>query len=335
MQLRTLGQSELKVSPIGLGTWVMGGWLWGGIHDEEAIQAIEISLKNGINLIDTAPVYGFGKSETLVGKALKRTKLRDKVVLATKCGLEWDPSKTYIRRNSSKRRIFREIDDSLRRLQTDVIDLYQVHWPDENTPFSETFEALTQLRDLGKIRVIGVSNYNEIHLREALRQAPLSSLQPPYNLFERGIEKRILPWCQDHHVGTLTYGALCRGLLSGKFTESASFSENDIRSFDPKFKGETLKMYLNCLHRLKKLAESAGMSVGQLAILWTLHQPGVTSALVGARNATQALENALTLRKHLYSETLAEIEKIISEEIHTPIGPEFMAPPLQFSFSNN
>jgi len=328
MQLRTLGQSELKVSPIGLGTWVMGGWLWGGIHDEEAIQAIEISLKNGINLIDTAPVYGFGKSETLVGKALKRTKLRNKVVLATKCGLEWDPSKTHIRRNSSKRRIFREIDDSLRRLQTDVIDLYQVHWPDANTPIPETMEALTQIQKQGKIRAIGVSNYKETHLREALRQVPLSSLQPPYNLFERGIENKILPWCQDHHVGTLTYGALCRGLLSGKFTESASFSENDVRSFDPKFKGDTLLKYLNCVNRLKKLATSVGMTVGQLAILWTVHQPGVTSALVGARNATQALENAKPLRNQFYSETLKEMGKIVSQEIQVPIGPEFMAPPL-------
>lgn len=333
LEQRRLGLSDLNVSPVGLGTWVMGGWLWGGVNDPQAIDAIEVSLKSGINLIDTAPVYGFGHSEQLVGKALKKTKLRSKVILATKCGLEWDSSQTKIRRNSSRKRILREIEDSLRRLQTDVIDLYQVHWPDANTPIRETMETLNQLKEQGKIRAIGVSNYHVSHLREASRYATLASLQPPYNLFERGIEERILPWCRENKVGTLTYGALCRGLLSGKFTQSASFPDTDIRSVDPKFKGQNLPSYLNCVKRLQALARENNMTVGQMAILWTVAQPGVTCALVGARHGAQAKENAATLKKRLYSEMLKEIEQIVTEEITRPIGPEFMAPPIRFSFN--
>lgn len=333
MQLRTLGQSSLKVTPIGLGTWVIGGWMWGGIQDNEAIQAITTSVNNGINLIDTAPVYGFGKSEILVGKAIKKAKCRDRVVLATKCGLEWNRSQTKIRRNSSRKRILKEIDESLKRLQTDVIDLYQIHWPDLNTSVQETMETLNHLLKIGKIRAIGVSNYSVKQLKEAQKQTSLASLQPPYNLYEREIEQTILPWCQKNNVGTLTYGSLCRGLLSGKFKNTATFPDTDIRSSDPKFKGSNLDIYLNCVKRLEALAKENHLSVGHLAILWTLNQPGVTSALVGARNATQAKENALALKKKIYSETLKQVEQIVAEEIKAPIGPEFMAPPVRFSFN--
>ncbi len=333
MSLRKLGKSDLQVSPIGLGTWVTGGWMWGGSQENEAIQAIVCSVKNGINLIDTAPVYGFGKSETIVGKAIKQAKCRDQVLLATKGGLEWSRDQSKIRRNSSRKRLIKEVDDSLKRLQTDVIDLYQIHWPDLTTPIKETMQTLNRILESGKIRAIGVSNYSIAQMNEARKYTLLASLQPPYNLYERGIEEKTLPWCVKKNVGTLTYGALCRGLLSGKFKESASFPDTDIRSADPKFKGAQLKMYLNCVTRLETLAKAHDMSVGQLAILWTLNQPGVTSALVGARNATQAKQNAQTLKKRIYSETLKQIDQIVAEEIHTPIGPEFMAPPVRFSFN--
>lgn len=335
MQLRKLGTSALQVTPVGLGTWVTGGWMWGGADDQQAMEAIEVSIAKGINLIDTAPVYGFGKSEILVGKAVKKSGRRKDLLLATKCGLEWNPSHTHtgIRRNSSRGRILREVEDSLRRLQTDVIDIYQIHWPDLHTPIAETMETMQELLKQGKIRAIGVSNFNEAQMAAAMKHAPLHSLQPPYNLFERGIEKKILPWCRRHQFGTLTYGALCRGLLSGKFTAQATFSSGDVRSFDPKFEGGNLPQYLRCVKRLQELAAAVGLTVGQLAILWTTAQPGVTCALVGARNAAQAAENAACLNRALYSQTLRQIERIVDEEIARPIGPEFMAPPLKFSFN--
>src|ERR1700729_1045683 len=204
---------NLQISRVGRGTWAIGGWMWGGSDEADAIRTIQAAFEHGINLVDTAPVYGFGRSEEIVGKALVSGKLRDRAVIATKVGLDWKDGKPF--RNASRTRIFQEIEASLKRLQTDHIDIYQVHWPDPKTPIEETAEAMLKLFFQGKIRAIGVSNFSVAQMNAFLKAAPLHVVQPPYNLFERAIEKDILPYCRAHGIATLGYGALCRGLLSG------------------------------------------------------------------------------------------------------------------------
>jgi len=224
-------RTQLKVSRVALGTWAMGGWMWGGSDQREAIATIHAALTQAINLIDTAPVYGFGASEEIVGAALDG--VRAQVVIASKAGLEWRDGKIY--RNATRARIMREIDDSLRRLRTDYIDIYHVHWPDPLVPIEETAEAMRSIYEQGKIRAIGVSNFSVAQM-ECFRQvAPLHVLQPPYNLFERGIEAEILLYCQANGIATLGYGALCRGLLSGRMRADTIFHGDDLRRVDPKF----------------------------------------------------------------------------------------------------
>src|ERR1700679_4188549 len=202
----------LKVSRVALGTWAMGGWMWGGTDQRESIATIQAALHQGINLIDTAPAYGFGVSEEIVGAAVEGR--RHEVVIATKVGLEWRDGKVY--RNATRARIMQELDDSLRRLRTDYIDIYQVHWPDPKVPVEETAETMRSLYESGKIRAIGVSNFSVEQMERFRHVAPLHVLQPPYNLFEREIETEILPYARANHIATLGYGALCRGLLSGR-----------------------------------------------------------------------------------------------------------------------
>lgn len=326
--LRPLGPNGLQVPPIGLGTWAMGGFLWGGTDEKKSREAILVSMEQGISLIDTAPIYGFGLSEEIVGSTLKEQGLRDKVFLATKCGLEWSDDQKHIRRNASAPRIQQEIEDSLRRLQTDYIDLYQIHWPDQNSSCEETMSCLQRLKDVGKIRGIGVSNYSKEQIEECLKFVSLDSDQPPYNLFERGVEKDVLPTCREHKIGTLTYGALCRGLLGGRYAKDATFPQGDLRRWDPKFKPDKFPQYLKAVERLKKLAEQKECSVAQLAIAWTAQQPGVSCALVGARDSKQAKENAGAAGFTFSENELKEIERILSIEIKTPVGPEFIAPVL-------
>src|SRR6266550_2118763 len=200
-----------KTSRIGLGTWSIGGSMWGGTDEQAVLETIRAALEHGINLIDTAPVYGLGRAEELVGQALAKYGKREEVIIATKVGLEWRGDQVF--RNSTRARIMQEIDDSLRRLQTDYIDIYQVHWPDPLVPIEETAEAMHQLYKQGKIRAIGVSNYSREQIERFRRVAPVHVVQPPYNLFERGIEADILPYCRKNGIATLGYGALCRGLL--------------------------------------------------------------------------------------------------------------------------
>ena len=221
------------VSRIGLGTWAIGGELRGGSDEAESIAAIRKAVDLGINLIDTAAVYGFGRSEEIVGKALAEGGRRDRAVLATKVGLEWtDDGKVY--RNSTPARIQKEIEDSLRRLQTDRIDIYQVHWPDPLVPIEETAQALLGLQKQGKILALGVSNYSPEQMDRWRSVAPLQTTQPPYNIFEREIEKDVLPYSLKHRLVVLSYGAICRGLLSGKVTADRKFPEGDLRSWDPR-----------------------------------------------------------------------------------------------------
>jgi len=317
--------TDIQVSRIGLGTWAIGGWMWGGTDEAESVRTIHAALDRGINLVDTAPVYGFGRSEEIVGKALKGR--RDEVVLATKAGLEWD-ERENIRRNASRQRIRQEIDDSLRRLGTDYIDLYQVHWPDPAVAPEEIAETLYDLQQAGKIRAIGVSNFAPEQMDAFRREAPLSTDQPPYNLFERAIEADVVPYCREHGIGLITYGALCRGLLTGKLGPEAAFEGDDLRNIDPKFQQPRFGQYLEAVDRLETLARHRHeVGVIELAVRWLLDQPHVTVALWGARRPEQhaALDEAFGWS--LSPDEHQEIEEILDETVTDPAGPEFMAPP--------
>ncbi len=320
------GRTDFEVSVVVLGTWVTGGWMWGGADESDSIRTIHKALDLGINFIDTAPVYGFGRSEEIVGKALREHPEEERVVVATKCGLEWDAEQRHIRRNSSPARIRQEVDDSLRRLGRDCIDLYQIHWPDPDTPSEDSMAAMVQLCDAGKIRYVGLSNFN-IHQIQACQQvAPLHSLQPPFNLFERDATGEILPFCQEHGIATLVYGGLCRGLLSGKFTGTETFPKGDLRRADPKFKPDRFKQYVKAVDELKKLALQYGHSVAQFALRWALQQPGVTTVIAGARTPAQVEDNAGVSGWEIEPEDLRQVDEIVGRFIKTSIGPEFMAP---------
>lgn len=327
MECRELGTTGLKPSVIGLGTWVMGGWMWGGAEDRESLATIRRAIDLGVNLIDTAPIYGHGRSEELVGSAVAESGRREYLILATKVGLEWNPEKTRVWRNASRARISQEIEESLRRLRTDYIDIYQAHWPDRNTSFEETMEALLELQHQGKIRFIGLSNFGVAQIERCLAAGPVHVLQPPYNLFERGIEETVLPYCRSQRIGTLVYGPLCRGLLSGKYRGHETFGKGDVREMDPKFKGETFRRYVACVERLSAIATQYGKTVGQMAIRWCLDQPGVTVALCGARRPEQIEDNAGGAGWSLSTTVQEAINRVATETIGTPVGPEFMGPP--------
>ncbi|TFE70616.1 aldo/keto reductase [Methylacidiphilum caldifontis] len=325
MEYIQLDPIDKKVSRIGLGTWVMGGWMWGGADEKEAIQTIIKAIEWGINLIDTAPIYGFGRAEEIVGKALKLVGNSFPFVIATKFGLEWN-ERGEIRRNSSPARIRQEIEASLSRLGLPVIDLYQVHWPDAQVPFEETAYALLKLKEEGKIRAIGVSNFSPNQVELFRKGGPLHTLQPPYNLFERAIEKDLLPYCLQQGIATLTYGVLCRGLLTGKFHPHTTFPEGDLRNYDPKFQGENFRCYLQAVEKLRPIAAKYGKSLAQFAAGWALGQPGVSIVLWGARRPTQIKEALGSTGWHLNKEDLDQIDTILAQTIPRPIGPEFMAP---------
>jgi aryl-alcohol dehydrogenase-like predicted oxidoreductase len=281
-------------------------------------------VERGITLIDTAPVYGFGRSEEIVGKALSGS-LRDKVVIATKFGLAWKDGAVF--RDSRPARIRKEVEDSLRRLRTDVIDIYQVHWPDLETPISETARTLEDLRRQGKIRAIGVSNYAPAQMDGFRAAARLDAVQPPYNLFEREIEADVLPYAKAKGLTVLSYGALCRGLLSGKMTAQTTFEGDDLRKVDPKFQGERFRQYLVAVDQLKTLArERFGKSVLALAVRWVLDQ-GSTIALWGARHPGQLDPIGEIDGWHIDAATSSEIDAILNRCIADPVSPAFMAPP--------
>ncbi len=323
IETRTIEGIPTPVSRIGLGTWAIGGWMWGGADDERSVTTIRTALERGINLIDTAPVYGFGHSEEVVGKALEG--VRDQAVIATKVALDWSDGGP--RRNATPARIRQEIEDSLRRLRTDRIDLYQVHWPDPLVPIEETAAELEKLRQEGKILAIGVSNYSTEQMEAFRRVAPLASVQPPYNLFERAIEADVLPYARDRGLVVLGYGALCRGLLSGRMHSGTTFDGDDLRKSDPKFKAPRFAQYLAAVEALKALAqERHGKSVLALAIRWVLDQ-GPTIALWGARRPDQLDGIDEAFGWNLSPQDLQDIDDLLAEHITDPVGPEFMAPP--------
>jgi aryl-alcohol dehydrogenase-like predicted oxidoreductase len=323
MEFVDIPRTELRVSRVALGTWAIGGWMWGGTDETKSIATIRAAVEHGINVIDTAPVYGFGRSEEIVGKAIAHA--RSNVIIATKVGLEWQDGK--VSRNASRARIMREIEDSLRRLQTDYIDVYQVHWPDPLVTIEETAEAMHTLYNQGKIRAIGVSNFSVDQIAQFRRVAPLHVLQPPYNLFERDIEADLLPYCRENKIATFGYGALCRGLLSGRMRAETAFSGDDLRRSDPKFVMPRFAQYLSAVQKLDQLAQQGfGKRVIHLAVRWMLDQ-GITTALWGARHPNQLLPVDEIAGWRLDSSTKAKIDQILRETVSDPLGPEFMAPP--------
>jgi len=319
--------TNLVSSRIALGTWAIGGWMWGGTDEKESIRTIHAALDQGINLIDTAPIYGYGRSEEIVGEALHQFGRRESIILATKVGLDWTNGK--IERNSTRQRILQELEDSLRRLQTDYLDIYQVHWPDPLVPVEETAAVLRELYEQGKIRAIGVSNYSREEMTRFETIAPLHTVQPPYNLFERQIEHDVLPFAFGHGITTLTYGALCRGLLSGAMRIDRQFGNGDMRkTIDPKFQPPHFAEYLNAASKLDAFAlENYGKRVIHLAVRWLLDQPGVGVALWGARRPQQLAPIREVIGWSLGNSDFAAIDAILHENIHDPVGSEFMAPP--------
>ena len=280
--------SGVSISTIILGTWAMGGNHWGTCDDADARRAIETAIDNGISTIDTAPVYGDGHAEELVGRAIQGK--REKVFLATKCGLDIYTNK--YERNLSPSYIEFDLTHTLKRLKTDYIDLYQCHWPDPQTPIEETMAALLRFQEQGMIRFIGVSNFNKAEAEKAMICAPLFSLQSHYSLLERTAESDVLPWCRENDVSFLSYGSLGAGMLTGKYTECKRFPSCDARSFFYRFfKPRYWERVHQLIDALKNIASSKGTKPGAIALAWLLGQPGVTSVIVGARSAEQVLDN--------------------------------------------
>jgi aryl-alcohol dehydrogenase-like predicted oxidoreductase len=325
MEFANIADTGLTVSRVGLGTWAIGGWMWGGTDEQESIATIHAAVERGVNLIDTAPAYGFGRSEEIVGRAIADGRLRSRVVIATKAGLGWQDGKVF--RNASRDRIMHEVIQSLQRLRTDYIDIYQVHWPDPLVPIEETAEAMQTLFDQGKIRAIGVSNFSVAQIERFRRVAKLHVVQPPYNLFEREIEAELMPYCRQSGLATLTYGALCRGLLSGKLQEVVHFQGDDLRLTDPKFQSPRYAQYLAAVRRLDQFARhDYRKRVIHLAVRWILDQ-GAATALWGARHPEQLRPIDEVFGWSLDTAAKAEIDRILQESVTDPVGPEFMAPP--------
>ncbi|OGB78185.1 MAG: aldo/keto reductase, partial [Burkholderiales bacterium RIFCSPLOWO2_12_FULL_67_210] len=299
MKTTTLGPSGISCSAIGLGTWAIGGWMWGGQDAAGATEAIHASLDAGVTLIDTAPAYGLGASERIVGAALKGR--RHEAVIATKCGLVWHTQKgTHffdedghpVYRHLGRESIFHEAEESLKRLQTDYIDLYITHWQDSTTPVEETMDALLTLKRQGKIRAIGVSNVDPETLAEYLRYGPVDAAQERYSLIDREIEQTLVPLCQRHNVAVLGYSSLALGLLAGPIDPAREFTGDDQRATNPRFSAASRARLKAFFEELEPVRQPLGCSFGQLMIAWTLARGSVSVALCGARVRPQAIENA-------------------------------------------
>jgi aryl-alcohol dehydrogenase-like predicted oxidoreductase len=324
METIQINDRLMPASVVGLGTWAIGGWMWGGTDTAEAVRTIQSAVDQGINLIDTAPVYGFGRAEELVGQALASQGRRSRAIIATKVGIEWTNGKPF--RNSSPARIRQEIENSLLRLRTDYIDLYQVHWPDHSVPVEETASELAKLLKEGKIRALGVSNYSVEEIAAFRRIAPIAAIQPPLNIFEREAERDVIPYARQHGMTVLAYGSLCRGLLTGAITGQTKFHGDDLRNVDPKFQPPRVAQYLAAVRELDVLARDRyGKSVLALALRWVIDR-GNTIALWGARRAEQLLPVKDVMGWHIDDEGMQAIDRIVADTIVDPVGPEFMAP---------
>ncbi|MBF9236345.1 aldo/keto reductase [Hymenobacter sp. BT683] len=322
MEYQALGTSGVTVSRITFGSWAAGGWMWGGTEQNDAVGAIHASYDLGVTSIDTAPVYGMGLSEQIVGEAIKSLP-RDKVQILTKFGMRWDLAqgdfamKTKdnnghgldVYKYAGRASIIKECEDSLRRLGTDYIDLYQQHWPDTTTPIDETMEAVARLIEQGKVRAAGVSNYSVAQMQEAEKTLNLVSNQVPYSMVRRDIEADVVPYCIEHHKAILVYSPLQLGLLTGKIKPGQEFGAGDLRTGHRLFTPESVTRVNAMLNKIRPLAETKNATLGQLVLRWTLAQPGITVALVGARNPEQAVQNARAMDFKLTFEELDFINK--------------------------
>lgn len=312
--------TDLELSVITFGAWAAGGWMWGGTERSEAVKAIQSSYDAGVTSIDTAPVYGQGLSEEIVGEAIRDIP-RDKVQILTKYGMRWDLTKGELAMHSkdndgndidiykyaAKESVIKECEDSLKRLGTDYIDLYQIHWHDKTTPIEETMEAVSELIKAGKVRFAGVCNYDSELMREASKYINLVSDQVPYSMVKRDIEAKLVPYCLEHEKAILAYSPMERGLLTGKMKPGYKFGADDHRSSLHFYKDENLKRVDDFLNLIKPLADDKGATIGQLVLKWTIQQPGISIALVGARDARQAVQNAAAADIELSAENIAFI----------------------------
>jgi aryl-alcohol dehydrogenase-like predicted oxidoreductase len=325
MEYTRIPGTDLKMSRIALGTWAIGGWMWGGTEEADSIRTIHAALDKGINLIDTASVYGFGRSEAIVGQALAQRKCRDQVVIAAKTGLDWKDGKVF--RNCTPDYLRKNFADSLKNLQTDYVDILFVHWPDALEPFEATARVMHEFLQAGRIKAVGVSNYSPEQIRAFQQGGPVHIVQPPYNLFERAIDADLMPFCHQENLHLMTYGALCRGLLSGKVTGDRTFEGDDLRNFDPKFKQPRLDQYLAAVQRLDALArERFHRRVLHLAVRWVLDH-GSHIALWGGRHPGQMDPIPEIMGWRLDQAVMDALDVILQETIKDPVGPEFMAPP--------
>jgi aryl-alcohol dehydrogenase-like predicted oxidoreductase len=318
MEHRRFKNSGLETSVIGLGGWPMGRGMYGSFDENDVIKAVHRALGLGVTLFDTAQVYGWGAGEKIMGRALKGK--RHGCIIVTKGGLHWDADNpSNIKRDSSKESLNKMLEGSLRRLQTDYIDLFLIHWPDENRPFSEPMEVLGKWKEEGKIRYGGVSNFSVAQMGESLKTFPIICNQVGYNLFDRRPEEEIFPFCREHGLGIMAYGSLSYGLLTGTMTADTKFEEDDwrrsLKAFGlPIFEGEHFIRNLDIVKRLKKIATSQGKSIAQLAAAWVLSNPDVTVALTGVRKPSEIEENVAAGDWKLTDEVKAEIETAFSEE---------------------
>lgn len=326
MEYRTLAKSDLQLSCVTFGAWAAGGWMWGGTEQNETVEAIHAAYDWGVTAIDTAPVYGQGHSEKMVGKAISDLP-RDEMQILTKYGMRWDTEKGAfafssqdnhgndidIYKYAGKESVIQECEESLRRLGTDYIDLYQIHWPDPTTPIEETMEAVRQLKEQGKIREAGVCNCSVEQLEEADRHADILSDQVPYSMLRRDIEDHLAPYCMDSGKSILAYSPLQRGLLTGKMDPGQHFDKGDGRADSRYYRDKNIRRTNQFLNKIRPIANNHDATLAQLAIAWTIRQPGITIALVGARNAEQAAQNAKAAQLELASDEIESINNQLEE----------------------
>ncbi|MFO8015142.1 MAG: aldo/keto reductase [Phycisphaerae bacterium] len=324
METRRLGTSDVQVTPVALGAWAIGGWMWGGTDEEDALAALAKAIDLGMTTIDTAPAYGFGHSERIVGRAIQGR--RDQVRILTKFGIRWDldPAEgkgtrffdtkdlegnpVTLVKYGGRESVIAECEASLERLGVETIDLFQHHWPDANTPIAETMEACAALLEQGKIRAVGVSNYSPEQMEEARQVVPLASDQPPYSMLRRDIEDDVVPYCREHDVGILAYSPLQNGILSGKVTMDRTFPDDDLRAHDPYYKQENRKRILDFLEEtIRPIADRHEATIAQVVIAWTIRRPGITCALVGCRKPEHADDNARAAEIELTGEEMQRI----------------------------
>jgi methylglyoxal reductase len=322
METRRFGASGIEASVVGLGTWAIGGWMWGGTDERESIAAIQASIDAGVTLIDTAPAYGFGRSEEVVGKGIAGR--RDEVILSTKCGLVWDTDKGNkfleaeghtVHRYLGAESVRSELETSLRRLGTDHIDIYVTHWQDPTTPIAETMGALTDLKNEGKIRAIAASNVSTADVLEYVKHGQLDGIQELYNALDRKVEEELVPLAQEHGISIMSYSSLALGLLSGSLGPDRAFEGDDLRVDNPRFTRENRAKVAEMLAELDPLCNELGLTTAQLVIGWTLAQPGITYSLAGARSPQHAGENAKAGSRLLSADAVKAVDAVFDAHI--------------------